>query len=103
MLPVVRELSAAGAVVSIDTMRSVVAAEALAVGAQLINDVSGGRADPAIMSLAAERDLPYVCMHWRGHSEDMQSRADYVDVVADVSRELAEQLAAAERADRSLP
>lgn len=98
VLPVIRELSAAGAVVSIDTMRSAVAAAALDAGAQVINDVSGGRADPDILTVAAQWGRPYICMHWRGHSEIMQSRTNYVDVVADVGRELAEQLTAAERA-----
>ncbi|HEY5820933.1 MAG TPA: dihydropteroate synthase [Propionibacteriaceae bacterium] len=98
VLPVISALRAAGAVVSIDTMRSEVAARALDAGAQLVNDVSGGRADPAILDLVAERGVAYVCMHWRGHSEDMQSRAVYADVVADVLRELAQQVEAATRA-----
>lgn len=95
VLPVVRGLRAAGAVVSIDTMRAEVAAQALDAGAALVNDVSGGRADPAILGLVADRSVPYVCMHWRGHSADMQSRATYDEVVADVSRELLAQVAAA--------
>lgn len=98
VLPVVRELVAAGAVVSIDTMRASVAAQALDVGARLVNDVSGGRAEPAILDLVADRKVAYVCMHWRGHSEDMQSLASYDDVVADVARELAEQVVAARSA-----
>lgn len=98
VIPVVRTLAAAGAVVSIDTMRASVARQAMAAGARLINDVSGGRADPAILSLVAETGVAYICMHWRGHSEDMQSRATYDDVVDDVAAELAEQLGACERA-----
>ena len=95
MLPVVTELAAAGACVSIDTMRPTVAAEAISAGARLVNDVSGGRADPAMLSLVAQAGLPYVCMHWRGHSEDMQNRAHYTDVVTDVLAELGEQVSAA--------
>ena len=97
VVPVVRALSGA-AWVSIDTMRAEVAAAAIEAGARLVNDVSGGRADPEMLPLVAEAGLPYICMHWRGHSEDMQSRAVYTDVVADVVAELTEQLGAAERA-----
>ena len=92
VLPVVSELAATGTVVSIDTMRPRVAAEAVASGARLINDVSGGQADPDMLPLVADLGLPYVCMHWRGHSTDMQSRATYGDVVADVIAELGRQV-----------
>jgi dihydropteroate synthase len=92
VLPVVGELAATGTVVSIDTMRPRVAAEAVASGARLINDVSGGQADPDMLPLVAGLGLPYVCMHWRGHSTDMQSRATYGDVVADVIAELGRQV-----------
>jgi dihydropteroate synthase len=92
VLPVVSELAATGTVVSIDTMRPRVAAEAVASGARLINDVSGGQADPDMLPLVAGLGLPYVCMHWRGHSTDMQSRATYGDVVADVIAELGRQV-----------
>jgi dihydropteroate synthase len=95
VLPVVTELAAAGAVVSIDTMRAEVAAQAVTVGAGMVNDVSGGGADPAMLPLVADLRVPYVCMHWRGHSTDMQSRATYADVVAEVIAELREQVAAA--------
>jgi dihydropteroate synthase len=97
VLPVVRAL-AGTACVSIDTMRAEVAAAAIDAGARLVNDVSGGRADPAMLRLVAEAALPYICMHWRGHSEDMQSRAVYADVAAEVVAELTDQLGAAERA-----
>jgi len=93
VLPVVSELAAMGTVVSIDTMRPRVADEAVASGARLINDVSGGQADPDMLPLVAGLGLPYVCMHWRGHSTDMQSRATYGDVVADVIVELGRQVA----------
>jgi dihydropteroate synthase len=88
VLPVVRELSAAGVRVSIDTMRAEVAEAALAAGAILINDVSGGLADPGMVPLVASAGVPYVLMHWRGHSTDMQTRAVYGDVVKDVVEEL---------------
>ncbi|MDX2909550.1 dihydropteroate synthase [Streptomyces griseiscabiei] len=88
VLPVVRDLSAAGAVVSVDTMRAEVAARALDAGARLVNDVSGGLADPAMLPLMARAGVPYVLMHWRGHSAGMQANAVYGDVVDDVLREL---------------
>ncbi|MEU6912583.1 dihydropteroate synthase [Streptomyces olindensis] len=88
VLPVVRELAAAGATVSVDTMRAEVAARALDAGARLINDVSGGLADPAMLPLAARAGTPYVLMHWRGHSAGMRGRAVYDHVVTDVLDEL---------------
>jgi dihydropteroate synthase len=97
VLPVIRALAPLTCV-SVDTMRAEVAAAAIEAGARLVNDVSGGRADPAMLPLVAEAGLPYICMHWRGHSEEMQSRASYADVVAEVITELTEQLAEAERA-----
>jgi dihydropteroate synthase len=92
VLPVIRELAAAGACVSIDTMRAAVAAPAIAAGARLVNDVSGGKADERMLHMVAESGVPYVCMHWRGHSEDMQSKASYADVVTEVMAELGVQL-----------
>jgi len=86
--PVVTELAALGARVSIDTMRAVTAERALAAGAVMVNDVSGGRADPALPRLVASAGVPYVVMHWRGHSTEMQSKASYDDVVAEVVGEL---------------
>ena len=97
VLPVIRELAATGACVSIDTMRAAVAAPAIAAGARLVNDVSGGKADPGMLALVAESGVPFVCMHWRGHSEDMQSKATYADVVTEVISELRTQLDAATR------
>ncbi|MGW0132919.1 dihydropteroate synthase [Streptomyces sp. NPDC003299] len=88
VLPVVRRLAAAGAVVSVDTMRAEVAARALEAGARLVNDVSGGLADPAMLPLMARADTPYVVMHWRGHSAGMRAQARYDDVVTDVVDEL---------------
>jgi dihydropteroate synthase len=98
VLPVVSELAEAGATVSIDTMHAGVAERAVAAGATVVNDVSGGRADPEMLATVAGLDVPYVCMHWRGHSADMQSRAVYDDVVAAVVAELTEQVTAARAA-----
>ncbi|HVW82062.1 MAG TPA: dihydropteroate synthase [Mycobacteriales bacterium] len=88
VLPVVTALSGAGAFVSIDTMRAEVAAAALQAGARLVNDVSGGLADPALPSVVADAGVPYVVMHWRGHSADMYAKATYRNVVAEVCEEL---------------
>jgi dihydropteroate synthase len=86
--PVVTELVRAGLAVSIDTMRARVAEFALDAGAQLVNDVSGGLADPAMPRLVAAAGVSYVVVHWRGHSRDMYSRAVYADVVTEVRDEL---------------
>ncbi|RJK96152.1 dihydropteroate synthase [Vallicoccus soli] len=94
VLPVVRALAAAGVAVSIDTMRASTAEAALAAGAVLVNDVSGGLADPDVPRVVAAAGVPYVLMHWRGHSERMQELAAYGDVVADVRDELAARLVA---------
>jgi dihydropteroate synthase len=88
VIPVVRELVAAGAVVSIDTMRSSVAEAAVGEGAALVNDVSGGLADPAMASCVANLRVPYVAAHWRAHSATMHSYARYHDVAVDVVGEL---------------
>ncbi len=85
---VVRTLSGHGVPVSIDTMRASVAAAALDAGAVMVNDVSGGAADPAMASVVAEARCPFVVMHWRGHSARMAARASYDDVVAEVRDEL---------------
>ena len=92
--PVVTALTQAGVVVSIDTMRVRVAEQAIAAGARLVNDVSGGLADPGMAGLIAESGVAYVVMHWRGHSVDMQDRAIYADVVKEVTAELSERVSA---------
>src|SRR5215468_2844654 len=92
VLPVVRELAADGATVSVDTMRAEVADAALAAGAAIVNDVSGGRSDPAMAGLIAEAGVPFVAMHWRAHSDVMDAAAVYADVVAEVVTELRERL-----------
>jgi dihydropteroate synthase len=101
VVPVISELAAAGAVVSVDTMRAEVAQAAVAAGASIINDVSGGLADPRILSVAADAGATYLCMHWRGHSDVMQSLTSYDapgGVVAAVRAELAQRVDAARAA-----
>jgi dihydropteroate synthase len=88
VLPAVRALSGDGVRISIDTMRAAVAAAALAAGAAVVNDVSGGQADPDMARVVADAGVPWILMHWRGHSRDMRRLARYDDVVADVKREL---------------
>jgi dihydropteroate synthase len=90
VVPVITALVEQGARVSVDTMRSEVAERALAAGATIVNDVSGGLADPRILEVVAASEATYVCMHWRGHSDHMQELASYEPggVVAAVSDEL---------------
>ena len=88
VVPVVRELAAAGVVVSVDTMRGSVAEQAVGAGATLVNDVSGGLADPAMIPVVAAARVPFVVMHWRGQSIDMNNRAVYDDVLREVLAEL---------------
>lgn len=98
VLPVVRALSADGACVSVDTMRSEVAAAAVAAGARVVNDVSGGLADAAMLETVAAGDATYVAMHWRAHSARMQDFAAYDapgGVVAEVHDALGRRLEAA--------
>ena len=92
VLPVVRALVAEGVPVSVDTTRARVAREAVAAGAVVVNDVSGGLADPAMHRTVADLGVVYVAMHWRGHADVMDSRATYDDVVTDVRRELAQRM-----------
>ena len=92
VLPVVRDLTDAGVCVSIDTMRAEVAAACVSAGAVLVNDVSGGRADPDMLPWLATSDVPYVAMHWRGPSNVMEDLATYDDVVAEVREELSARL-----------
>jgi dihydropteroate synthase len=88
VLPVIRELSAAGVRTSVDTTRAEVAEAAIAAGATLVNDVSGGLADDGMARLVAETGVPWVLMHWRGHSREMYAAARYGDVVTEVCAEL---------------
>ena len=97
VVPVIRELASDGAAVSVDTMRAEVAEAALAAGARIVNDVSGGLADPRILDVVADSDAAYVAMHWRAHADRMRDFTDYSPdgVVETVRRELGERLDAA--------
>jgi dihydropteroate synthase len=95
VVPVITALAAGGAVVSVDTMRAEVAEAALAAGAGIVNDVSGGLADPRILSVVADARAPYVAMHWRAHSDHMRDFAAYDGpggVVAAVCDELSQRV-----------
>jgi dihydropteroate synthase len=98
-IPVITELAQHGVRISIDTMRSSTAEAAINAGASIINDVSGGLADPQMLQTAARLQVPYIAMHWRGQSKDMNSKAIYNDVVVDVISELQERIDAALAAD----
>ncbi|MFE2976810.1 dihydropteroate synthase [Streptomyces sp. NPDC059258] len=92
VIPVVKGLASEGVTVSVDTMRARVAEQAVAAGAVLVNDVSGGLADPDMIPAVAAAEVPFVVMHWRGFSESMNSRAVYGDVVAEVLDELRQRM-----------
>jgi dihydropteroate synthase len=94
-IPVITELAKYGARISIDTMRASTAEAAIKAGASIINDVSGGLADPEMLQTAARLGVPYIAMHWRGQSKDMNSKAIYKDVVIDVISELQVRITAA--------
>ena len=94
-IPVIIELAKHGARISIDTMRASTAEASIKAGASIINDVSGGLADPEMLQTAARLNVPYIAMHWRGQSKDMNSKAIYKDVVIDVISELQERITAA--------
>ena len=95
VLPVVRALADAGVVVSIDTMNASTAALSVEAGARIVNDVSGGVADPGMLAAVASTDADVVLQHWRGHSADMYAGAVYDDVVAEVLGELSARIEAA--------
>ncbi|RMB80543.1 dihydropteroate synthase [Streptomyces shenzhenensis] len=92
VLPVVRGLAEEGVLVSVDTMRADVAEAAVGAGARIINDVSGGRADPGMVKVAARTGVPYVVMHWRGQSAGMDGLATYGDMVREVVGEMERQM-----------
>ena len=94
-VPVIKELAKYGTTISIDTMRASTAEAAVQAGASIINDVSAGLADGAMLQTAARLKVPYIAMHWRGHSKDMNSKAVYGDVVSEVISELNERIEAA--------
>jgi len=95
VIPVIEKLAQSGVPISIDTMRAETAELAITAGASIVNDVSGGLADDLMLETVAEMGSPYILMHWRGHSKDMDSRATYADVVAEVIAELNTQISAA--------
>lgn len=88
VVPVVRGLASEGVVVSVDTMRASVARQALAAGAALVNDVSGGLADPDMIPVVADSGAPFVVMHWRGFLAGGNVTGVYDDVVGEVLHEL---------------
>lgn len=92
VIPVIKALAGKGADISIDTMRASTALLAVEAGASIVNDVSGGAADPEMFSTVAVLGCKYTLMHWRGHSKDMNSKAQYGDVIADVIHEVTIQL-----------
>jgi dihydropteroate synthase len=92
VIPVIQELAKEGVVISIDTMRASTAKLGVEAGATIVNDVSGGAADPEMFSTIAQLGCKYTLMHWRGHSKDMNSNAIYSDVVAEVIEEISIQL-----------
>ena len=94
VLPVIEALASKGAVLSIDTKRSITAKKAVSAGARIVNDVSAGLSDPKMLEVVAEMACPYIAMHTRGESSDMQSRAIYADVVKEVADELRGRVAA---------
>jgi dihydropteroate synthase len=95
VVPVIRALAAAGVPVSVDTTRARVAEDALIAGARIVNDVSGGLADPEMAKVVVGHDVPWILMHWRGHSKQMNTLATYTDVVAEVRAELCARVDAA--------
>jgi dihydropteroate synthase len=95
VLPVIRALAGQGVACSIDTMRAEVAEAAVEAGATVVNDVSGGLADPAMAKVVAGAGVPWILMHWRGYSDRMDELARYSDVVAEVRDELLSRVDAA--------
>jgi len=95
VIPVIEGLVAQGACVSIDTMRAHVAQSAVQAGAILVNDVSGGLADTEMLKVVATLNVPYVMMHCRAHSTEMNSKSQYTDVVSDVVSELRSRIESA--------
>lgn len=105
VVPVIEELSRAGVITSVDTMRAVVAEAAVEAGASYVNDVSGGRADPAMAAVVAAANLPWILMHWRPSdaaatgdrhfTHRLEDAGGYRDVVAEVTGELLGQVDAA--------
>lgn len=92
VIPVIQGLVGKGADISIDTMRASTAKLAVEAGASIVNDVSGGAADPEMFATVAALGCKYTLMHWRGHSKEMNEKAQYGDVVKEVIHEVTIQL-----------
>jgi dihydropteroate synthase len=92
VIPVIQALANKGVAISIDTMRASTARAAVDAGATIVNDVSGGAADPDMFSTVAQLGCKYTLMHWRGHSKEMNSLAHYDEVVSEVIHEVTIQL-----------
>ena len=95
VIPVIEALAADGHHISVDTMRGAVAAEAVRAGACIVNDVSGGLGESDMLPTVAELEVPYILMHWRGHSDVMNSLTNYDDVLHDVATEISRRIDAA--------
>jgi dihydropteroate synthase len=104
VLPVIKELAAnaefksSGAIISIDTMNAQTAALAVAAGASIVNDVSGGLADEQMFAALKDLNCKFIISHWRGFSETMDSMNNYTSVAIDVAKELTERVAKAQAA-----
>ncbi|MFZ7087216.1 dihydropteroate synthase [Curtobacterium sp. RRHDQ10] len=93
VLPVVRELVRQGVAVSVDTMNAATAERSVEAGAMIVNDVSGGLADPDMARVVSSTGAGFVVMHWRGHSDRMQRNAVYAHAVEEVRREVEQRVA----------
>ncbi|ALJ22013.1 dihydropteroate synthase [Microbacterium sp. No. 7] len=91
VLPVISALAAEGAMISVDTLNASTAAAAIAAGALIVNDVSGGLADREMLDVVADTEAHIALGHWRGPSADMYARAQYDDVLEEVLAELGER------------
>ena len=104
VLPVIKELAAnaefksSGAIISIDTMNAQTAALAVAAGASIVNDVSGGLADEQMFAALKDLNCKFIISHWRGFSETMDSMNNYTSVAIDVAKELTERVVKAQAA-----
>ena len=95
VIPIITELRELDIPISIDTMRAPIAQAAIAAGANYVNDVSGGLADPDMAALISSApEIQYIVMHWRGHSKDMNNLSIYSDVVSEVKNELDDRVTA---------
>ncbi|KTR77483.1 dihydropteroate synthase [Microbacterium oxydans] len=92
VIPVIEQLAAAGVPVSVDTLSAATAAAAVRAGARIVNDVSGGLADPEMRAAVAESGADFAIGHWRGFSADMYANAEYHRVAREVAGELQERI-----------